>query len=409
MKKVIALILLSGLFSLAVFAQTVSRPRVVDNNQTPTPTPTPDPSKRPPVLVNDTKSVPTDPNAAVVEDDEVIKVETNLVTVPVTVLDREGRFISGLRQDDFQIFEDGAQQKIEYFASLESPFTVVLLLDVSSSTQFKIDEIQDAAIAFVNQLRKDDRVMVISFSEKVRVLTPPTNNRNVLRDAIRQINFDGGTSLYEAVSYTINQELKRIQGRKAIVLFTDGVDTTSKRDTYLTTLKEAEEIDAMVYPIRFDTANDNIGGTTTGGSSGKSGGGVLGAIIGAVLSGSGSVGTGGGGVGRTKSEYENGKRYLEDLANVTGGRKFEANSISNLDAAFSGVAEELRRQYSIGYYPEKEGKAGQRKLVKVRVGKSNAVVRAKNSYIVGQNASGKNTARKPSKPAVKSTSGRLPF
>lgn len=442
MKKIIALLLCVGLLGLTIFAQTGrTRPRVVvtDNvptnqNQKNTPTPTETPidsssttptgAKRPPVLIGDSKSTTSTPTtnnqeAGAVEDDEIIKVETNLVTMPVTVLDRDGRFISGLKQDDFQIFEDGVQQKIEYFASLEQPFTVVLLIDVSNSTQFKIDEIQDAAITFINQLRQNDRVMVISFDEQIHILAQPTNDRAVLRNAIRQINFGGGTSLYEAVSHSINQELKRFDGRKAVVLFTDGVDTTSRRATYESTVKEAEELDAMIYPIRFDTYGFANGGSSGGGGNyppptsrrrgGGGGGGVFGQILGAILTGgNGQIGTGGGG-GNNGSDYERGRRYLESLAQVSGGRKFDASTAQNLDAAFSGIAEELRRQYAIGYYPEKEGNKGQRKQIKVRVDKTNAVVRSKNSYIVGATGGGSNTtARQSTKPVIKTT-GRLPF
>lgn len=427
MKKIIALILCVGLFGLTIFAQSGrTRPRVVvtDNlpspSQTPAqpsevePTPTDSPSnaKRPPVLIGDSKT-PTNPTntdeSAVLDENEVIKVETNLVTIPVTVLDRDGRFVSGLQQNDFQIFEDGAQQKIEYFASVEQPFTVVLLLDVSNSTQFKINEIQDAAITFVNQLRQNDRVMIISFDEKIHILAQPTNNRSVLTNAIRQINFGGGTSLYEAVNYTIIQELRRIDGRKAIVLFTDGVDTTSKRATYQSTLKEAEEIDAMIYPIRFDTTGFVNGGNTSGNPnpSRRSGGSVFGQILGAILTG-GNVQIGGGGTGTSSGDYQRGLRYLEELATVSGGRKFEAQTTNNLDAAFSGIAEELRRQYAIGYYPESEGQKGQRKQIKVRVDKTNAVVRAKNSYIVGSNNTSNTNARQQARPTPK-LSNRLPF
>ena len=431
MKKIIALILCVGLFGLTIFAQSGrTRPRVVvtDNLPSPTQTPTqpsestepsdvepsptnsPSTAKRPPVLIGDTKSS-TDTNnteAGAVDDDEIIKVETNLVTIPVTVLDRDGRFVSGLQQNDFQIFEDGTQQKIEYFASLEQPFTVVLLLDVSNSTQFKINDIQNAAITFVNQLRQNDRVMVVSFDEKVHILTPPTSNRAMLQNAIRTINFGGGTSLYEAVDFAISQELRRIEGRKAVVIFTDGVDTTSKRATYQSTVKAAEELDAMIYPIRYDTSGFMNGGNSGGGggSSRRSGGGVFGQILGEILTG-GSVQVGGGGGGTSSGDYQRGLRYLEELASVSGGRKFEAQTTYNLDAAFSGIAEELRRQYAIGYYPESEGQKGQRKQIKVRVDRSNAVVRAKNSYIVGS-ATPNTSARQQARPVIKSN-GRLPF
>jgi Mg-chelatase subunit ChlD len=154
----------------------------------------------------------------------------------VSVLDRDGRFITGLQKGDFQIFENGVEQKIEEFATVQQPFTVILLIDVSPSTAFKIDEIHDAAISFVDQLRAEDKVMVIAFDERVRVLSQVTNNRTALRNAIRRAEFGDGTSLYEAVDHVINRELQRIEGRKAVVLFTDGVDTTSRRANYQSTV-----------------------------------------------------------------------------------------------------------------------------------------------------------------------------
>lgn len=430
MKQIAAAYFCVLVLTLAAFGQTskTSRPRVVvtDNTTAAEPSSTPVPAgaqpptlkgdtsaqnqqsaKRPPVLIGDSQAkVPqtaptppakTDTSDEVIEDDEVIRVETNLVTMPVSVFDRDGRFISGLRQSDFHIFEDGVEQKIDYFASVEQPFTVVLLLDVSASTKFKIDEIQNAAIAFIDQLRPADRVAVISFDQNIHVLTPPTNNRAVLRNAIRQTNFDGGTSLYEAVDYAINQQLKGIEGRKAVVLFTDGVDTTSKKATYESTTRQAEELEAMIYTIRYDTMGDMGGGTSSGGR--NSGGGIVGAILGAILTG-GNVQIGSGG-GNSKAEYEKGRRYLEALSQNSGGRKFEAQSIRNLDDAFSGIAEELRQQYALGYYPDNVGQPGQRKQIKVRVDRQYAAVRAKNSYIVGQGGVPSTTAQ--TKPPVTTT------
>ena len=328
-----------------------------------------------------TTTQPTPPVKAD-DDNEVIKIETNLVTMPVSVLDREGRFIAGLQQKDFQIFENGIQQKVDYFQSVEQPFTVILLIDVSPSTQFRIDEIQNAAITFVNQLRPGDRVMVISFDEHVHVLSPVTGNRNQLRNAIREARFGDGTSLYDAVDYVIEEQLRQIDGRKAVVLFSDGVDTTSRRANYDSTLRLTEEADAIFYTLRYDTSGD-MGGNFPG--PGRQGGQVsIGDILGAIILG-GNVNTGRGrGRGRGSSEYERGRNYLEMLAQNSGGRKFEAQSMYNVEAAFSGIAEELRRQYSLGYYPESAGKIGDRKQIKIRVMRPNVVVRAKNSYIVGQ-------------------------
>lgn len=387
MKKFIFGLLCIGIAALPVLAQTgKTRPRIAATPMPPVirgDQSTRSTDNRPPVLQDKNKRTPQEPQVSSTPDDgseEIIKVETNLVTMPVSVLDRNGRFISGLQQHDFRVFENGIEQKVDYFQSVEQPFTVILLIDVSPSTQWQIEEIHRAAIAFVDQLRSNDKVMVMAFDERVQVLSQPTNNRAVLRSAIRQAQFGDGTSLYEAVHHVVNRELRQIQGRKAVVLFTDGVDTTSKRANYQSTVKEVEEIDALFYPIRYDTSRDMNGGLGSPQPKGKSGG--LGSIIGIILGG-GQWPMPGSGSGGSQSEYETGKRYLETIAQNSGGRKFEADSLTNLDAAFSGIAEELRRQYSLGYYPDIVGRIGERKQIRIRVARPNVVVRAKTSYIVG--------------------------
>ncbi len=396
-KRFLLVFSLFGAVSGAVFAQgnNTTRPRVA-----PTPEPpriqgdVPETTRRsgPPVLGGDVSRRPAPtPTPQSDGDSDIIKVETNLITMPVSVLDRDGRFVSGLEQRDFRIFENGVEQKVDFFQSVEQPFTVVLMIDVSPSTAFRIDEIHDAAMTFVDKLRPSDRVMVVSFDERVRVLCRPTNDRRTLQYAINQSEFGDGTSLYEAVDSVINRELSRIQGRKAVVLFTDGVDTTSRRASYDGTIADVEEIDALFYPIRYNTQRDGFGGGWGGNRGGNRRGrgntGNIGGIIGIILGGGNfpPVVSGGGGGRGNSNEYEVGRKYLETLALNSGGRNFEADSTSNLDAAFSGIAEELRRQYSLGYYPEKVGAIGERKQIKVRVMRPNLVVRAKNSYIVGQN------------------------
>ncbi|MBA3785020.1 MAG: VWA domain-containing protein [Acidobacteria bacterium] len=391
MKRFVVALMSLCLLSFSILAQTerTTRPRVIT-----APTPREDSSsepklKRPPVMIGDTKTssptaTPTTPSGEVVEEDnEVIKVETNLVTFPVSVLDRDGRFITGLKKEDFQIFENGVEQQIDSFATVEQPFTVILMIDVSPSTAFRIDEIHEAAVTFVDQLRRDDKVIVISFDEKFRVLSPATNNRSVLQNAIRRAEFGDGTSLYDAVDNVINRELSRIEGRKAVVLFTDGVDTTSRRADYQSTVRATEEIDALFYPIRYDTSVEmaNRNGGTNYPQRRRGGSGDIVADILAGILGGGNVQIGGGSAGGSREDYEKGKRYLEELARNSGGRKFEANN--DLSAAFSGIAEELRRQYSLGYYPETVGQKGERKKIRVRVKRPNLVVRAKDSYIVG--------------------------
>ena len=359
-----------------------------------------------------------------VGEGDVVKVDTTLVSVPVSVMDRDGKFIPNLSQSDFHIWEDGVEQRVAYFASTEKPFTVALMIDTSGSTRFKLEEIQDAAISFVNQLRADDKVMIISFSDKIRYLSPPTSDRNRLREAIMRTEPGSGTRLYDAVDEVINQHFNHIEGRKAIVLFTDGVDTTSRQGTYESTVRDAEELDALIYPVEYDTFGDmgvmNPGGSWPGGgSSGNVIIDILGSILGGGNSGNypnrgnypsnrrsgggrrggGYPGGGGGwpGTGNSRAEYELGDQYLHDLARVSGARLYNSEQ-QNLAVAFQSVAEELRRQYSLGYYPTNTPRAGERRNIKVRVNRPELVVRTRDSYVFQPNAN--NAAQGNSQPTT---------
>jgi VWFA-related protein len=322
-------------------------------------------------------------------EDEVISVETNLVTTPVSVLDRNGRFIAGLKQKDFKIFENGIPQKISWFQSEEQPFTVILMIDTSPSTRYRIDDIHFAAMTFVDQLRPKDQVMVVAFDQRTRVLTEPTSDRHELYSAIYRSQFGSGTSLYDAVDNIVSLDMLKIPGRKAVVLFTDGVDTTSRRADYDSTVAKIDEIDALFYPIRYDTQSWRGGG---GGYQ------IIGSIPPDILAQLppdvlARLGVGRG-RGESSAEYQEGKRYLETLATNSGGRIFEADEVTNLDAAFKGVAEELRRQYSVGYYPADTGTPGERRQIKIQVARPRVAVRAKTSYVVKQdrNTTGTSTA-----------------
>jgi VWFA-related protein len=350
---------------------------------------------------------------------DIVRVDTTLVSLPVSVMDRDGKYIPNLAKEDFRVWEDGVEQRVAYFASTEKPFTVALVIDTSASTRYKLEEIQDAAIAFVNQLRPDDRVMVVSFEDKIRVLEQPTSDRSALRNAILQTRIGSGTRLYDAMDQVINQYFNRIEGRKAIVLFTDGVDTTSKHATYESTVRDAEELDALIYPVEYDTSSDMAGwpgggGSRRGGGGGSGSGSVVIDILGAILGGGSNNGGGGGnprrgggrrggggGAGNSRGEYERADQYLHDLARVTGARLYNAEQ-ENLDAAFRSVAEELRRQYSLGYYPKNTPRPGERRSIKVRVNRPELVVRSRDSYVFqpGANASAQSGNNQTAKPPV---------
>jgi Ca-activated chloride channel family protein len=393
----------------APLAVAQTRPRRVGQTPTDAPAPAPTATRRPPQLEVPAPTTARTPEpqgsgqvAEEVGEDEVVRVNAALVTVPVSVLDRDGRFIGGLKQDDFRVLEDGVEQRIAYFAPVEQPFTVALVIDTSGSTRFRLEDIQDAAIAFLDQLRPADRVIVVAFDEQVRVLSEATSDRNQLRNAIRRTHTGGGTRLYDAVDLVINDQLSRVQGRKAVVLFTDGVDSTSRRASFESTLDEAVELDAMIYPIHYDTFVDGGGNRGGGGGGGwpgpnryprRRGGGRnpgWGDILGGIILGGGNVrigngggggGGGGGGVGTTRADYERGGEYLRRLAEATGGRSYDAQDTNYLEQAFTNIAEELRRQYSLGYYPSRQSQAQERRQIRVRVRRPNLVVRARDSYV----------------------------
>lgn len=310
-------------------------------------------------------------------EDEIVRVNTTLVTVPVSVKERNGKLVSNLRREDFRLYEDGIEQEIVYFEPPEEtsgvpseatkqPFTIALLLDVSDSTEFKLEQIQNAAIAFINLLRAGDRVIVVAFDQRVQVLAEATNDRNLLREAISRARTGGGTSLYNALDTVITHRLSRIGGRKAIVLFTDGVDTASRGATYESTIRAAEELDAVIYPIQYHTYGDfadnpsretytlgNLGGTTHVTKNGE----------------------------LASEAYKRATLYLRLLADKTGGRFHYTDSLKNLSRSFARIAADLRQQYTLGYYPKNRTTDGAQRRIKVEVRLPKVTVRARQSYI----------------------------
>ncbi|MGD9563562.1 MAG: VWA domain-containing protein [Pyrinomonadaceae bacterium] len=369
MKSILIAFVILCFVSLSVSAQ--NRPRRPSQKQRPAiQNDTPNRKEQPPNLGDPRALPPPLPSpASKNREDEIIRIETDLVTTPVSVMDRNGRFIPGLRKQDFKIFENGVPQEITYFQSEETPFTVILMIDTSPSTKYHIDEIHWAALTFVNQLRPDDKVMVIAFDQRTKLLCEPTNDKKTLYAAIYKANFGSGTSLYDAVDAVSSLEMVNTPGRKAVVIFTDGVDTTSRRASYESTVAGVEEIDALFYPIRYDTQQQMNGSAPT-----------------ASLPDTMPFPT----VrmrGSSEPEYARGKSYLEALAANSGGRIFEADTLTNLEGSFSGVAEELRRRYSVGYYASTDRVAGERKSIKIQVSRRGSVVRSKTSYIVKQKRS----------------------
>src|SRR5215203_1470414 len=274
MKKFFIFLSLLSLLSTSTslgFGQ--GRPRRVGESTTSTPettTPPPAAPTKAPVLGGtnypnnrkpETQQDQTATGPEEVDAGDIIRVSTTLVTIPVSVMDRDGRYVPNLQKEEFRVWEDGVEQDVAFFQSVDKPFSVVLMIDTSPSTKFRLEEIQDAAITFINQLRSDDKVMVVSFNDNIKVLSDFTTDRRRLQRAILEAETKSGTRLYDAVDMVINQKLSRVTGRKAIVLFTDGVDTTSRDADFQGNILDAQELDALIYPVQYNTSADmNAGG-----------------------------------------------------------------------------------------------------------------------------------------------------
>ena len=346
------------------------------------------PESSPPKLQDSSLGAPVNAPSSISLDDkeevsegDVVRIDTNLVTVPVSVLDRQGRFISDLRREQFSVSENGVEQKIAYFEPTEKPFTVALLLDTSGSTFFHLWEIKEAAINFAKQLRPQDRVLVVTFDRLVMLLTEATSDSKVVTQVIERNAITGfSTRLYDALDLVIKQRLNKIDGRKAIVVFTDGVDTASYQATFKSTIYEVEELDALVYPIQYDTTDFVAAQTRTNATEVTTtmrGPRIPTRSYSEMIYGTPAAS----GPGTSADEYKLADQFLHQLAEKSGGRLYEANDRTQLSDAFSKIAEELRHQYSLGYYPQTTLQTGERRQIQVHVAQPDVAVRARGSYV----------------------------
>ncbi|MGQ0541607.1 MAG: VWA domain-containing protein [Blastocatellia bacterium] len=295
--------------------------------------------------------------------DDVVKVDSILVWVPVSVRTQNGGYAQGLGTKDFTIMEDDVEQEIAHFESSDKPITVAFVMDVSDSTKVNLVDIQNAAISFLNQLKPDDKALIVVFDRQVLKLTEATIDRKVLITAIQRVRTGGGTNLYDAIETVIGSYLKQISGRKAIVVLTDGIDTSSASATFDSTIRLAAEQYASIYPSQFypedvlakqfSADNSHMGATIPTTPSGES----------------------------IRSAFERGSRYLRLLSHASGGRFYHADSLKNLQQSFAQVADELRQQYSLGYYPKVEGLKKEKRRIKVRVKVPGSIVRTQYRFV----------------------------
>jgi VWFA-related protein len=304
------------------------------------------------------------------DDEEPIKLGTTLVQVPVTVSEPGGRYVTDLSKGDFSIFEDGVRQRIEFFGSVETPFSVALLLDSSGSTAAQVEQIKAAALVFVDSMRTRDRAMVISFNDSVQIQCELTGDRETLRRAVSSIVPGEFTQVYEAVYTAVWEKLQAVDGRKAVIVFTDGIDTASSEIAEEDTLDAViESEDVIMYPIRYSTRPDverKMETRIRSSVAAKGNDAMLDELA------------------RSRREidrtYRKADEYLNQLAEMSGGIVERADSLQDLKGAFGRIAEELRRQYLLGYYPTNREKDARDRKIAVEVLRPGIKVRARPAY-----------------------------
>jgi hypothetical protein len=335
-------------------------------------------------------------------DDEVVRLESTLVNLPVLVSDHAGRYVPRLGKSDFQLWEDGVQQEIASFASEEVPFNVALMLDVSPSVQGSIRDIQDAAIDFVTQLRNQDRVMVISFDKNARFLSDLTNDRRQLEMAIRSTATGSGTSVYDAV-YEVVERLRTVDGRKALILFSDGEDTTSRRVGYDDAVEAVTESDVLVYGLRYPGTNFrptynprydpriqipdifNLPWPIPFPVPRRRRGPFRFTAPAPVPSNPGAAAS----PQWQRRGGDRGRDFMTDITTAGGGPVYDAQTIADIRGLAARIAEELRHVYVVSYYPSNALSNGGYRSVRLRLrNRDDLAVRYRKGYSASRDQRG---------------------
>ena len=374
--------------------QTKQRPRRVTDSSNQTPTPQGSPSS----------------GGEDVDEGDVVRVETQLVSVPAVIKNSTGRPITGLRRDNFVVFEDGQQQSIANFGTTEAPFEIALLLDTSGSTREDVTLIREAAMAFINSLRSGDRVAILAFNTDrlgtdqiatVDVLSHLTSDRKLLQRAIGNVGSANGTPFYDALNRVATEIFREapseeVIGRRAVVALTDGVDSASDTD-FAAARSKLTRAGIASYFIQVNT-EDFVEDRLLKDCQDD---GRLSLSVKQLQRYRAIF------IPRARSEdyvdfckmgpfermqisrelYNLARREMNELAKASGGKNFTAATLGDARAAFTQVATEIGTQYSLGYYPTNKARDGKFRAIRVEVRgvPEKAQVRAREGYYAPRN------------------------
>jgi Ca-activated chloride channel family protein len=292
-------------------------------------------------------------------DEDVIRIRTNLVTVPVTVLNKEGKYLQNLRRSDFHVYEDNVEQEVSFFSDNESPLGIVLLIDTSDSVGG--GRVMGWAVdALIDQLRPNDTVFPIAFDSLIRApLSKSTSDKVLLHKTSRELSKpsdgSGGTRIFDTIEFINKHLLPAAGGRKVVIVFSDGCDSGSRIGTRKGTLHDVTELGAPYYTFGYYSSAYS----------------TLRSFMGDEW------------FNKLERARMDGQRYLWDLAERSGGRSSGADGQfpDTIKNAFAALGNELVHQYFISYYPKSSTASNQRRQIKIRVDPAGAKVHARSSYI----------------------------
>jgi len=334
--------------------------------------------------------LPVDLCAQIAEDNKKQKTDKTLVSVPVAVSDREGRYISGLKKDDFTLYENGVKQKITFFETYDEPLNIALLLDTSGSTENSLEEIKNAAEEFIKLLNPEDKCLVATFDSAVNIRNSFTSDFKTLKNSLVKMSTatKDGTVMYRAIEQIAQESFNDVQGRKVIVLLSDGKDFGSSV-TKNNLLSQLEESDILIYTIFYKTGAGfnklviDTTGTIKEGSESKKSKKVKPQKKKKEYTVFIPAATG------TPSDREielleknadiEAVDSLKEISETTAG-KFYFSDTPKLNEIFKKVAAELRQQYRLGYRSADAANDAAVRNITVKVGRADVVVRARGKF-----------------------------
>lgn len=296
------------------------------------------------------QTTPADPVQIAGSDAGRVRIQTTLVTLPVTAMDKNGHALPGLKPQEVSLYEDNVKQELASFGQLQQPFHVVMMIDRScNSGSIQGDDFKEAALYFFDRLPPKSKMMVVSFSREVLIETEFTDDREKLASAFaRKLSFVGTTQrLNDALEFVLAGRLDQVKGRKVIVLFTNGEDAGSRMANWKDPVKRLGEADVIVYPV--DAANVHL------------------VRMGVTLP-------------RLQAKGFQRARILENMAQETGGAYYQMPSIGHAPQIFASIADTLQQSYWLSYYPTNDSRDNRYRRIKVEINRPEAKVRARKGY-----------------------------